>query len=107
MFQFSLHNPLTLTKNIVIIKTTKKLSINVFARENNFFFYFSKIFESLICFVTVLKRSSIFFIMPGSFLAEHGRYRAAHIVLECVEISDLNGNIDPNMLSLAFDIALR
>eukprot|EP00111_Clytia_hemisphaerica_P008768 TCONS_00025638-protein len=46
-------------------------------------------------------------IILGSFLTEHGRYKSAYIVFECVEISDLNGNIEPAMLSMAFDIALR
>jgi len=57
--------------------------------------------------ITFTKDFGFQFLLIGSFFAEHGRYKSAHVVFECIDISDLNGNIDPTMLAMAFDIALR
>ena len=50
-----------------------------------------------------------FFILSltGSFFLEHGLYDCSKIVYQSIDIVDLNGNIDHNVLSIAFEVALR
>ena len=43
----------------------------------------------------------------GSFFSECGMYECSKIIYQCVDIVDLNGNIDQNLLTIAFEVALR
>ncbi|XP_065663359.1 amyloid protein-binding protein 2 isoform X2 [Hydra vulgaris] len=43
----------------------------------------------------------------GAFFLEHGLYDCSKIVYQSIDIVDLNGNIDHNILSIAFEVALR
>ena len=51
----------------------------------------------------------IFFIIfiLGSFFSERGMYECSKIIYHCVDIVDLNGNIDHNLLAITFEVALR